>query len=275
MSNSYYTSNYFVYDIIVDDDNAIFTIQDTTTGEMVGSLSLPVPIGYQKMWGATALPVYSRVYNNTAPASSPTNIITEIVVLSTDTNINMDASQVAGNLGLSGDRHPFSGIQNANFTNSTAPVSATLSNTAGGYATTIKDGKWQFAAIAGAVTDYALFSWVVPAGSKFIVEGVRIESRNTGATVAGTATTLEWGIVVNGIATSLASANLLRTTLGHQSFPIGALAEATAASIDTNFPTPMVCESGRVITLVLQMPVGTATALQVIRGIYNLKGRFI
>jgi hypothetical protein len=67
MSNSYYTNNYFVYDIIVDDDNAVFTIQDTTTGEMVGYLSLPVPNTVQKMWGSTGLPVYSRVYNNTAP----------------------------------------------------------------------------------------------------------------------------------------------------------------------------------------------------------------
>lgn len=273
MSNSYYTSNYFVYDIIIDDDNAVFTIQDTQTGEVIGQLSLTVPIAYQKMWGATALPFYSRVYNNTAPASFPTNIITDLQILSLDIGLNPDAQQNAANLSLSAGRQPFTGAQNENHTNSTAPTSATLSNTAAGYTTL--GGKWQFAAVAGAVTDYALFGFTVPAGSKFLCEGVRIESRNTVAAVATTSTTLEWAMGFNSSAVSLATANIIRRQIGTQVFAIGAAIDAPATPIDVNFGTAEVVESGRFVHVILTMPTGTATATEIFRGQVLIKGRFI
>lgn len=273
MSNAYYTASYFVYDIIVDDDNAVFTIQDTATGEMVGYLSLPVPVGYQKMWGATALPVYSRVYNNTAPASSPTNIITELQVLSTDTNVSLDSSQNAANLSMSAGRNPFTGAQTENHTNSTAPTSATLSNTAAGYTTL--GGRWQFAAVAGAATDFALFGFTVPAGSKFLCEGIHIEAYNTVVAVATTATVLEWAMGFNSSAVSLATANIVRLQVGVQTFPVGATVGATATPIDVKFQTPEVVESGRFVHVILNVPIGTATATEIFRGTCLIKGRFI
>lgn len=276
MSNSYYTSNYFVYDIIVDDDNAVFTVQDTATGELVGVLSLAVPIAMQKMWGATALPVFYRMFNNTAPASSPTFLFTEMQVLSLDWNINPDVSQLAGSLNLSAGRHPFTGVQNENHTNSTGPVSATLSNTAAGYTT--PGGKWQFVAVGGAATDYALFAFTVPAGSRFLCEGVRIGVRNAGAAVAVTSTVLEWAMGFNSSAVSLATANIIRRQIGTQILPIGTAVDngaATAADIDLNFVTPEVVESGRFVHVILTMPVATATASQVIRGQVMIKGRFL
>lgn len=273
MSNSYYTSNYFVYDIVIDDDNAIFTVQDTTTGEFIGKLDLPVPNNQIKMWGATSLPVYHRMYNNTAPASAPIYIVTELQVLSLDWALNPDVAQLAGSLSLSAGRNPFTGAQLENHTNSTAPVSATLSNTAAGYTTL--GGKFQFAAVAGAVTDYALFGFTVPAGSRFICEGIKIDTRNTVAAVATTATTLEWSMGFNSSAVSLATANIVRRQIGTQTFAIGAAIEASATPIDVNFITPEVVESGRFLHVILTMPVGTATATEVFRGQVLIKGRFI
>lgn len=273
MSNSYYTSNYFVYDIIIDDDNAVFTVQDTLTGEIIGKLSLPVPNNQIKMWGATALPVYHRMYNNTAPASAPTFIITEMQILSLDWNLNPDVSQLAGSLGLSAGRNPFTGAQLENHTNSTAPVSATLSNTAAGYTTL--GGRWQFAAAAGALTDYALFGFTVPAGSRFVCEGIRIDSYNTVVAVATTATVLEWSMGFNGSAVSLATSNIVRKQVGAQTFPVAAAVGATATPIDINFITPEVTESGRFLTVILNIPIGTATATEIFRGQVLIKGRFI
>lgn len=271
MSNSYYTSNYFVYDIVLDDDNAIFTIQDTSTGEMVGYQSIPVPIGYQKIWGATALPVYYRVYNNVAPSTAPVFILTDTFTSTSD--MNYQGPLTAGNLGMTAGRNPFSGVQLENHTNSTAPVSATLSNTAAGYTT--MGGKFQFAAVAGAITDYALFGVTIPAGSKFLCEGITIHTRNTGAAVATTATTLEWAMGFNSSAVSLATANIVRRQVGVQSFPIGAAIEAQAVPIDIDFTTPEIVESNRFLHVILTMPVGTATAAQIIRGQVHIKGRFI
>lgn len=273
MSAAYYTANYFVYDIIIDDDNAVFTVQDTSTGELIGILSLPVPNAYQKMWGATALPCYYRIFNNTAPASAPVLLLTEMQVLTTDWFLQPDMSQVAASLSLSAGRNPFTGAQTENHTNSTAPTSATLSNTAAGYTTL--GGKFQFAAVAGAVTDYALFGFQVPAGSRFLCEGVRIMTRNTGAAVATTASTLEWAMGFNSSAVSLATANIIRRQIGMQSFAIGAAIEAVANELDVTFETPEVVESGRFLHVILTLPVGTATASQILRGQVMVKGRFI
>jgi hypothetical protein len=273
MSNSYYTSNYFVYDLIVDDDNAVLTIQDTNTGEMIGSVSLPVPISVIKMWGATALPFYDRVYNNTAPSTAPVYITTDILVLSTDVNTNLDASQIAGNLGMTAGRQPFTGVQNENHTNSTAPTSGTLSNTAGAYTTL--GGRFQFVATAGAVTDYALFAFTVPVGSRFICEGIHIELYNTVVAVATTPTIFEWSMGFNSSAVSLATANIIRRQVGCQNFQIGAGVGACATPLDVNFVTPEVVESGRFVHVILNMPVGTATATEIFRGTCLIKGRFI
>lgn len=273
MSNSYYTSNYFVYDIIQDDDNVIFTVQDTTTDEIIGKLDLNIPNSYYKAWGATALPIYYRLYNNVAPASSPVFTIAELQALSTDWNLSPDMPQLAGLLGLSAGRQPFTGVQNENHTNSTAPTSATLSNTAAGYTTL--GGRFQFAAVAGAVTDYALFGFTVPAGSRFICEGVRIETYNTVVAVATTATVMEWSMGFNSSLVSLATANIIRRQVGVQSFAVGAAVGAVAAPLDITFSTPEVVESGRFVHVILNMPIGTATATEVFRGQVLIKGRFI
>jgi hypothetical protein len=273
MSNAYYTSNYFVYDIIIDDDNAVFTVQDTLTGEIIGKLDLPVPNSQIKMWGATALPVYHRMYNNTAPASFPTYTVTELQVLSLDWRLTPDMSQVAASLGLSAGRQPFTGAQNENHVNSTAPTSATLSNTAAGYTTL--GGRFQFAAVAGAVTDYALFGFQVPAGSRFICEGIHIELYNTVVAVATTATIFEWAMGFNSSAVSLATANIIRRQVGCQNFQVAAAVGACAAPLEVNFATPEVVESGRFLHVILNMPVGTATATEIFRGTVLIKGRFI
>jgi hypothetical protein len=273
MSSSYYTNGYFVYSIICDDDNVVFTIQDTSTGELVGTLTLPVPNTFQKMWGATALPFFIRCFNSSTPASAPVLIATELQVLCLDMSIQNDANQVAGNLGLTIGRHPYTGVPLTNHTNNAAPTSATLSNTLAGYSA--PDGKFQFAAVAGAETDYALFAFQIPASSKFLCEGVRIEAFNLGAIVATTPTLLEWALGFNSSAVSLATANIVRKQVGVQSFPVGAAIGAKVDALEMRLETPELVEGNRFVHVILRMPVGTATASQVIRGTVTLKGRYI
>lgn len=266
-------AEYYVADIVIDDDNLIATVQNTQTGIMVGKASLPVPLTALKMWGATALPYYSRVVNSGTPSTAPHFTITEVQALSLDWRLTPDMSQIAGSLGLSAGRQPFTGVQNENHTNSTAPVSATLANATAGYTTL--GGKFQFAAVAGAITDYALFGFTVPAGSRFLCEGIRISTKNTGAAVAITASALEWAMGFNSSAVSLATANIIRRQIGSQAFAIGAAIEAVAPDIDVDFITPEVIESGRFLHVILNLPVGTATVSQIIRGQVLIKGRFI
>jgi hypothetical protein len=273
MAAAYYTSGYFVYDIIIDDDNVVFTIQDTTTGDFIGTLNLNIPNTAVKAWGATALPAYFRVWNASAPSQTPIYDVTETQVLSTDWAVNPNINQVAASLGLSQSKNPFTAVQLANHANSAAPASAALSNTAAGYTTL--GGKFQFVAVAGAETDYALFGFTVPAGARFLFEGIDIDTFNTVVAVATTATILEWAVGLNSSAVSLATANITRIEVGVQTFAIADAVGKAAQRLSMMLATPEVCESARFFHVILKMPVATATATEIFRGTVTVKGRFL
>jgi hypothetical protein len=172
----------------------------------------------------------------------------------------------------------------ANIVNSTAPVSAALSNTAAGYATL--GGNFQFAAVAGAETDYALFAYQVPqpfantTTKNFMLTGIDISAFNMGAAVAVTPTLLNWYLGIGSTAVSLATADSTNARaprkrwLGNQAFPVGAGIGATAdRDIRVEVAdTPLPVEPGTFVHIILRMPVGTATAAQIIRGSVNIKG---
>jgi hypothetical protein len=147
---------------------------------------------------------------------------------------------------------------------------------------------FQFAAPAGAETDFVIFTYTVPAGSvtqpgkNLVLRGVRIDTVNTGAAVATTATTLFWALGVGGTAADLATADSLtaatrafrRIPLGIQSFIVGAVAGAQATPIDVNLDAPVVVAPGTRVNGIVRVPIGTATGSQVIRGMITINGYF-
>ena len=173
-----------------------------------------------------------------------------------------------------------------NIVNSTAPASATLNNAIAGYS--VPGGNFQFAAVAGAETDYALFAYQVPAaaagvpGKNLIVTGIEIDAFNMGAAVATTPSLLAWYVGIGSTAVSLATGDGATTRaphrkfLGAQSLAIGAAIGARAdRSITADFSAaPLLVEPGTFLHIILRMPVGTATASQIIRGGVAVKGYF-
>lgn len=177
--------------------------------------------------------------------------------------------------------------QTANHANSTSPTSATLSNTAAGYTTL--GGRYQFAAVASAATDFALFGFQVPAGYTLNITNVRITTCNTGAAITTTATLFDWGVAVNSSAVSLATADALgppatawaprRIPLGTNGFPLvapngpGQIGEC-ADQIIRDFGVPLVVDQNRFFHVILQVPLGSATASQIFRGDVTVTGWF-
>jgi hypothetical protein len=162
------------------------------------------------------------------------------------------------------------GTQTANHANSTSPSSASLSNTAAGYTTL--GGRWQFAAVASAATDFALFGYQVPAGWRLRIKAVAISTVNTGAAVATTATIMDWGLGINSTAVSLATSDSdpaygpRRIPLGIQAFLSGAAIGAVANDLWRTFDKPLIVKPLRFVHVILQMPLATNTGSQVIRG---------
>lgn len=172
----------------------------------------------------------------------------------------------------------YEGTQLANHANSASPSSASLSNSAAGYTTL--GGKYQFATVSGAATDYALFAYLVPATHNLNISGIAISAVNTGAAVATTASILDWSIGFDGTAVDLSTTDsgsvyaTRRIPIGTQSFIVGAAIGAVAPDIVRYFDNPLPIRAGRYLHVILQLPVGTATTSQVIRGDVFLDGFF-
>lgn len=228
-----------------------------------------------RLWNATRLPVFVREFiGGTAASAAPIMIVAGIDVIQLDQLQNKPWAHTVALNGQGSQIVPTTFAQSITWANSAAPANSTLSNTAAG-ATTL-GGLFQFAAVAGAATDYALFGFQVPAPYTFVCTGVDIDVWNTGAAVATTPTLMVWGLGVDQSAVSLATAGIQRVALGVNSLPIGAAIGAPAdRRISADFThSPLVTNPSRFMTVILRMPVGTATASQVVQGLVTVKGYY-
>ena len=251
--------------------------------------TLTRPASVPSLTASSSLPVTFRVYNGAVAPATATQLWVGPVVVSRGGAMNpldsKDASALAGWGGYQGQSGGTMGYT-ANSANSAAPASATLSNTAAGYTTL--GGQFQFAAVAGAETDYALFAYQVPAAAagsfnrNLVIRGVRIDTLNTGAAVATTATALAWQIGVGATAVTLATVadtatvkQARRIPLGVQSFIVGAAIGASAEAIDLKFTSPLIAEPGTYVHIIVKVFVGTATASQIIRGVVYVDAQYM
>ena len=234
------------------------------------------PSGNPTPTASSRIALGARVYNGaTAPVTAPELHLAAVSLWRNDLNTNKLWPNQMVSIGRGAYQSgitPFA--QTANHANSTSPVSATLSNTAAGYTTL--GGRWQFAAPAGAATDFALFGFQVPVGFQLFVTDFRFDAVNTGAAVAITNTTIDVGVAVNSSAVSLATADAFATNvyaprripLGLASWILGAGigAQAEGCPISLNLVTPWTVDSARFFHVIAQVHAGTATAGQIIRG---------
>lgn len=267
----------YKYNITISDSEIEFWIDDVLYAE------IPKPTNTGSVFYAGSVPFAIR-HHHTGVASAvvQAKIANYTIGVADMDNVRLWSANKAGQ-GLSSIQTPsgFTQGQTANYANSAAPASATLSNTAAGYTTL--GGQFQFAAVAGAETDYALFGYqnTTPTtsitGRNLVIRGIWIDTFNMGAAVATTPTVLQWTLGVGSTAVSLATGEAAATraprriTLGTQAFPIGAAVGADAGKrIDVNLDAPVVVEPGTFLHVILKMPVGTATASQIIRGIVGI-----
>lgn len=263
-----------VFEISINHANMEFYIDDALVAT-IGASGNAIPTV------PTHIPLFARVYTGgSAPSTAPQLFISYASAEQVDANNNkLWTHQIAGMWRGITTSPVTSFLSTANHANSTNPASATLSNTTAGYTTL--GGRFQFATVAGAATDYCLFAYQVPTGYQAYITGIRISVINTGAAVAVTPTVIDWSLGMNSSAVSLATADSpptswgpIRTPLGLQSFIVASGIGATVPEIYIQFETPLVCDSGRYIHVIMQLPIGTATVSQIIRGDIMFNGYF-
>lgn len=279
-----FTPNAFYHgEILIHRDRAELYIDDVLLAVVDRDAQAPANAGSlsQTQFGH----IVAQLTNTGVPASAQRVMIAGVGVVTQDPALTKKLGALRTSMGDHFLSAPDGAAvaQVANMANSAAPTSATLSNTAAGYTTL--GGQFQFAAVAGAETDYALFAFTVPAGTNaipgktFNITGVTIDTVNTGAAVATTATVLQWSLGVGSTAVSLATADGAaaraphRVPLGFQTLPVGAAIGAKAERLMEDFSeVPIPVEPGTILHVILKMPVGTATASQIVRGTVTVKG---
>ena len=260
-----------IFDIVISHTVVQFFVDDVLVATIVpGGNAVPVV--------PTHIPLFARVYTLGAiPSDAPQLFICLAQFIQKDLNNGKPWAHTMAGMHRGAIEGPVTFTQTANHANSTSPTSATLSNTAAGYTTL--GGRFQFASPVGAATDFCLFGYQVPVGYTLVITDVKISAVNTGAAVATTATILDWSIAVGSSAVSLATADAPPTTwaprrlpLGIQSWVVGAAIGTKSDDIAADLSTPLVCDSSRFVQIIVQVPVGTATASQVIRGDVTITG---
>jgi hypothetical protein len=177
--------------------------------------------------------------------------------------------------------------QTANYTNSTIPTSATVSNTAASYTTL--GGQWQMVANATNETDWALFGFTVPAGTTTLpgktlyITSIRIGETVVVGAAPANPTTFFWAAAVGSSAVSLATADTVagvsttssprRVTLGAQSFlaTTGIGTQSPGFTVDFS-SSPLVAPSNTFFHIILKQFNGAATASLIWRGTVTVIG---
>jgi hypothetical protein len=250
---------------------------------------VPRQVGNASLCRSQALPFTVRLYNGAvAPATATQLRIGPVAISTSGAGANVLTAPELATLSGGGGYQGQSGMtmgSTANYANSAAPANATLSNTAAGYATL--GGQYAFAAPLGAETDYAIFAYTVPApaagsiNKSLLIHGVRIDAVNTGAAVATTATVLQWSLGVGSTAASLATAEAATTRaprripLGVQSWVVGSAIGAPVEALVWTFRGGLLAEPGSVVHAIVKVPVGTATASQIIRGVVSFDASWV
>ena len=264
---------------------------------MVASIDCP---SFQPGFTSSSnMPAGFRVWNGaSAPTAARQLYIGFVSVASGDHNTNKPWSHamVGSSQGAYQIQQGAAASQTANWTNSSAPASATLSNTTAGYTTL--GGQWQAAASATNETDWALFAYLVPQGTAtapgktLYITSIRIgETVVTGAAGVN-ATSFFWAAAVGSstlgsgtvaTAVSLATAEAVagvttstsprRVALGSQSFLAAAPIATQSPGFTVDFSSaPLVAQAGTYVHIILKQLNGAATASLVWRGTVTVVG---
>jgi len=279
-----------------DDDVASFIISISQqrvefwkNNVLLGSIDCPATLDSPTRAGA--LPLFARCYNaGTIPATAPYLGISEIQVFSSGADFKRtfgEQMSLCGNNANNGATGFSTLGTQSNMSNSLALTSGTLTNTAApsaGYTGTTLGGEFQFAALASANTDLIIFGYQVPAASattqarNLVVTGIRINTVNTGAAVATTATIIAWSLGFGSTNISLATAEAAgakaprRVPLGIQGFLVGDAIGQQRDPISVQFQTPIVVYPGQFLHVVAKVFLGTATGSEVFRGMVGIDG---
>ena len=268
--------NYYSFEIIVDDDQVGFICQDVSTGRSISEQWLNIPITQAKMWSATHLPVFARVFNVAAPSVTAGQLyISDVLLIGYDTFMNKPWQHLQAARTKGQETIPTSFLQTHQWANSAAATSVTFTNTTSPAGSVTLGGTNAFTTGTAwaANTDFIIYSYPVVSPYTFYCTGVHISFIQAGATSATTPNTFGYFLSSNNVAITLAG-KTAAIPCGVQSIPVGSVVGYCAPDIDINFDVPLKTEPGRFMQLGARAYAYTATASQLLTWNVTFKGYF-
>lgn len=259
--------------IIVAEDHIQFTVNDLQVADIINPTGLAYP------FNAGHQPIFARVITGSSqPSQAPQLAIGQVTAVQLSINQFRPWQHVLADMGLGAYQSPTVFTQTANRAASSSASSLSLSNTVPSLTTL--GGEWQVAALAAAVTDYALFAFQVPSPFRLKVFGIRLWGAAIGAAIV-TSTVLDWVIGLNSSGASLATADSppaswapRRIPIGQHIFPISAALFQSAPDIVQRFEAPLIADSARYLHIILRIPNGASTGSLLYRGGVFIDGQF-
>lgn len=266
-------TNYYTFDVLIDDDRVVFVCQNSATGAIISEQVLRLPLANTKTMSVTHVNAWMRFRNGGGvPASAGQLFVGDVQVLGLDIDSGKSWQHQMADINFGGEIIPTTFLQTSQMAVGAWPSNASLAAGTASYATL--GGLYSIAATGSAATDFPLFGYLVPTPYTFKCTGVHVSMINTGAANAATpATSFLWALD-NGSVAALSSGTHIKYPLGVTSIPISAAIGAAGADLDVNFDVPIIFQPGRFVDVTLRIVGGAATASQVIQGLVTLKGYF-
>lgn len=268
------TTDYNYYEVWLEDNRATFQVL-SPAGALIDSRVMEIgqsgagsgSLTQARMFTVTHLPCFLRTLNTGAAGTAPQIVVSLCTVQLIDAWSQRPHQVQQAGMQLSALTSPTTYAQLANWSNSAAPTTRTLSNTAA--AETTLGGLLRVNSIAGGNTDYIMFGFQNPTPYTLYVDGIWIPPpMNEVVAVATTATIFTYFAQFNTSAVSLATGGTypgVRVALPGIHTAAVALAANTLFSgntVQVTFPTPYAVQPGRFFHIGTRELVGTATATE-------------
>ena len=250
------------YSISISSNEAEFWIDD------ILQCTVAAPSGFSGTTSSQNIPVFARCYNVSSAVVQSLSMSTVIVTLADFHTSKPWADQMCGQ-GWNANSAPLANYT-ANWANAIAPVAATPTAAAAGYATL--GGQWAVVAASAAIqeTDLVLFAYLNPmstplvTGRTMYITGCSLDTWNATAAIGVTAHILQWGIGVGASQVTLATVadtalvkQTRRCPLGAQYWPAAAAIGTLGTPINKMFTSPLTVNPGEYVHIFYKVPIGT------------------
>jgi hypothetical protein len=270
------TTNYYDYDIIIDDDFARFIVSNASGTPVVDtqvSITLTVPFTL----AVSHIPTFARTYVDATGGGTAIQCkISAHTVQVIDGQMTKPWEQQLVSVMRHASINPTSYVSTPNLANGTAPSTQTPSNTASAYTTL--GGEYAAAATAASENILSVFGFTIPSPYTFYLRGIYIPLPVVQGTAVVTTPLLQWFIAPNASSTNLSTA----TGLQRIALP-GMMNTASTVTAGTFFlgqsiswipNTPIACLPGTVLHIGYKSITGAATVSLVYRGSVYVDGFF-